>query len=65
MTRPLFHTTELPNAAVIDTYTYSTSAFVPTKTHKVRKIDSYNDLQKLAKNALLFIFFFFFFFFFS
>ena len=35
--------------AVLDTYTYSTSAFVPTKTLKVRKIHSYNDLRKLVK----------------
>ena len=35
--------------AILDTYRYSTSAFVPSKTHKVRKIHSYNDLRKLAK----------------
>ena len=35
--------------ALWDTYTYSTSAFVPTKTLKVRKIHSYNNLQKLVK----------------
>ena len=35
--------------ALLDTYMYSTSAFVPTKTHEVRKIHSYNDLQKLVK----------------
>ena len=35
--------------AILDTYTYSRSAFVPTKTLKVRKIQSYNDLQKLVK----------------
>ena len=35
--------------ALLDTYTYSTSAFVSNKTLKVRKIHSYNDLQKLVK----------------
>ena len=37
---------ELPNVqlqAILDTYTYSTSAFVPIKTLTVHKIHSYND----------------------
>ena len=35
--------------AILDTYTYSRSAFVPGKTHTLHKIHSYNDLWKLAK----------------
>ena len=35
--------------ALLDTYTYSTSASVLTKTFKVPKIHSYSDLRKLAK----------------
>ena len=35
--------------AISDTYTYSTSDFVPTKTLTVRKIHGYNHLRKLAK----------------
>ena len=35
--------------AILDPYPYSTSAFLPTETLKVRKIHSYNDLQKLVK----------------
>ena len=35
--------------AILDTYTYSRSACVPIKTLTVRKIPSYNDLQKLVK----------------
>ena len=35
--------------AILDTYMYSTSAFVPTKTLTVHKLHSYNDLRKLAK----------------
>ena len=34
---------------LLDTYTYSTSDFVPAKTLKVRKIHSYNDLRKLPQ----------------
>ena len=55
MTRPFFHTKRLRTLqtrqlqALLDTYTYSTSAFIPTKTLKVRKIHSYSDLQKLVK----------------
>ena len=50
--------------AILDTYTYSTSTFVPTKTLTVRKIHSYNDLWKLAKpNFWIFLFIIFFFFF--
>ena len=52
--------------ATLDTYTYSRSAFVPTKTLTARKIHSYNDLRKLAKLhfwIFLFIIFFFFYFF--
>ena len=35
--------------AILDKCTYSRSALVSTKTLKVRKIHSYNDLQKLVK----------------
>ena len=34
---------------LLDAYTYSTSDSVPTKTFKVHKIHSDNDLRKLAK----------------
>ena len=56
MTCPLFQTEWLRTQmqqlqAIIDTYTYSTSGFVPTKTHKVHKIHNYNDLQKLPNRT--------------
>ena len=35
--------------AILDAYTYCTSAFVSSKSHEVRKIHSYNDYRKLAK----------------
>ena len=38
---------------LLDTYTYSTSDSVPTKTLKVRKIYSYNDLQNLPHTPFL------------
>ena len=49
--------------ALLSTYTYSMTAFVPSKTLKVRKIhSSYNDIQKLAKRTFgVFIIILFFF----
>ena len=35
--------------AILEAYTYCTSAFVPTKTLTVRKIHGYNHIWKLAK----------------
>ena len=51
--------------AILDTYTYSTSALVPTKTLTVRKKHSYSHLRKLAKlNFWIFLFIIVFLFFF-